>query len=88
MIRMAAIKIGEKIYEGKRHADCKLQALRLDEELDSDGLDKAEEGFLTDGREFLNRVEAAVHVKDCGQAVKKDTYMWHEGRQLQSIDLW
>jgi hypothetical protein len=50
---------------------------------------KEVQGFLTDDGRFLNRREAFIHVKECGQRMIRSTDPKHyQGDELYSEDLW
>lgn len=46
------------------------------------------QGFLTDKGEFLNRREAFLHVKACGQRMIREMGKGYQGDELFSEDLW
>lgn len=46
------------------------------------------QGFLTDEGKFLNRREAFVYVKECGQRMIRPMDSGYQGDELYSEDLW
>ena len=74
MIVEAALKDRDgKVYTGQRHIEIYKRVPGL--------LDLSEEGFVTDGGDFLDRKQAAAHAYGC-----KQTYYLKES--LSSEDLW
>lgn len=77
-ITRAAVKIGDKVYEGRRHSDCIKLAV-------SDGAARVyqdQQGFVLDTGEFIDRKTAAAIAIENGQAIKP------VGKILFSEDLW
>lgn len=46
------------------------------------------QGFLTAEGKFLNRREAFIHVKECGQPMIRPMGVGYQGDELFSEDLW
>ena len=59
MIVAAAVKIGDMVWTGERHAP-------ITRESDS-YVSQSQQGFITDGGAFLSRAEAEAHARECGQ---------------------
>jgi hypothetical protein len=76
MIVSSALRKDGVVYIGKRHNEIfKQKPFGI--------LRDAEQGFMTDKFEFLNRLEACKHAIECGQ-IKKQNYYYG----LDSSDLW
>lgn len=86
MITHAAIKFRGEIYKGRWHIE-PLTEIRIkfgdcygkgcDEQTRLD-IVRAEQGFLTDSGEFLNRRDALKHVLDCGQDYYPEGFEWDQ----------
>jgi hypothetical protein len=72
MIKAAAIKVGDKVYTGFRHAhiiiDNKFEVI-ITQEM---------QGFVTDDDKFINREEAAKIAYECGQINKPKRELFSE----------
>ena len=78
MIVSAAIIKDGIIYTGKRHNN-----ILCDKSRPFAFLHDAEQGFVTDTGEYLNRMDACKHAIECGQ-IKKQNYCYG----LDSSDLY
>lgn len=81
MITHAAIIFRGEIYKGKWHIEPLTEIrLRFTDGTESTRLAicNAEQGFVTDKGEFLDRKEALKHVIECGQAYYPEGHEWKE----------
>lgn len=74
---------------GLRHGDCFSQLADLGFN-PRDGYLELEQGFVTHTGEFLDRFDAFIHAKECGQmsATTREEKRVRNESQLYSEDLW
>lgn len=76
MIKSAAIKVNDKIYEGHRHYQ--IIPTALDDNPDVDYITQAMQGFVTDDGVFVDRCTAAQIAYDCGQIQTINSKLYSE----------
>jgi hypothetical protein len=91
MIVAAAIKFGDVIAfvpaPGRHHNV--LHGLHASHGKRTRGYDVETQGFLTDKGEFLDRLAAMAHVRECGQKMQRRVGPGcYAGDELFSEDLW
>ncbi len=93
MIVSVAVKIGDLILSlprPARHHNVVHMFNRLFKESSRPHWSYEEEvqGFLDDKGNFLTRLEAMTHVKECGQKLVARPPNGYKGQELYSEDLW
>jgi hypothetical protein len=97
VISAAAIKFGDLVChlpQPARHHDVLRAVKRMFNGRSDEGHMSERQGFITDKGEFLNREQAYIHARECGQGTPRrdaslaEGYAAYNGKELFSEDLW